>query len=139
MTSDAGTLTITQTHTVTADAFRTQPTLAHAGHTSGNASPPPPYTGEAYPLPPVPPQPGFPFDPYMNPQQVPPPIFIPLTGTGNYQAGAVMDPFTAILSIIVVAGMYWAFKNGGVSGMMARLTGFMVCLSFRVIPIGAEQ
>ncbi|KAJ9095563.1 hypothetical protein QFC20_006610 [Naganishia adeliensis] len=126
MASGTGTLTVTQTHTVTAEAFRTQATPEHAGYTTGDAPPPPPYARDAYPAPPLPPQPGFPFDPYMVPHQVPPPMLIPLAGAGNYQAGVVMDPFTAVLSIIIVAGMYWAFKNGGIGGMMAKLTGAML-------------
>ncbi|KAJ9092958.1 hypothetical protein QFC19_008556 [Naganishia cerealis] len=73
------------------------------------------------PFPPrPPPQSGFPFDAFMQPGQIPPPpMVLPLGGAPNYQAGAVMDPLTAILSIVVVAGMYWGFKNGtgGFSGL----------------------
>lgn len=118
------TVTVTQTHTVTTDAFQQHATQTPAGHPS-NAEfgpPPPPFDGTPY-AGPSPAQPGFAFDPYMAPHQVPPPMFLPLAGGANYQPGAVMDPLTAVLSIIIVAGMYWGFKNGGVSEVMSKIVG----------------
>ncbi|KAJ9116319.1 hypothetical protein QFC22_004759 [Naganishia vaughanmartiniae] len=129
--SPTGTVTVTQTQTVTYTSKHHQntPYESHArpehsspGAPPGSPPPPPPQEGYPYSMPsPPPPQPGFPFEPYMHPGQVPPPMVIPLGGgPPSYQAGTVMDPLTAIISIVVVAAMYWGFKNGttGLSGFM---------------------
>lgn len=122
MTSLAtGTITVTQTQTVTYTSQHPQNTphesRANPGHASPGAPPAPPPSpmqqeGYSYPMSP-PPQPGFPFDPFTHPGQIPPPMVLPLGGgPPSYQAGAVMDPLTAVISIVVVAMMYWGFKNG---------------------------
>lgn len=127
------TITVTQTATVTYTSHHHQntPYESHAAPDHSYAgmprdSPPPPEQQEGYPYsmpppPPPPPQPGFPFDPFAHPGQIPPPMVLPLGGgSPSYQAGAVMDPVTAIVSIVVVAAMYWGFKNGtaGFNGLM---------------------
>lgn len=50
-------------------------------------------------------------------------MFLPPVGNGGYQTGAIMDPFTAILSIVVVAVMYWGFKSGGLNEMFTKFKG----------------
>lgn len=118
MTVETGTITVTQTRTVTAGAA-SYPTSAQSS-ASGEPYSPPSYDGHAYFDSSSPPQPGFPFDPHVAPHQVPPPMFLPPVSSAEYQTGAIMDPFTAVLSIVTVAAMYWGLKSGGVNEMLAK-------------------
>ncbi len=50
------------------------------------------------------------------PMYAPPPIYAapPVTAVPvDFPAGAVMGPGTAIVSILVVAAVYWGLKSGG--------------------------
>ena len=137
MVSAEQTVTITQTQTVTASTRQAGTTDAPTSP-SDQRDPPsrpqippgtPPNSFES-PHPDLTYDFGFPHDPYFLPYQVPPPLSLSPSGVPEYKAGAVMDPPTAIIAIIVVAVMYWAFKNGGLSGLMQQYQASKVCSRF---------
>jgi hypothetical protein len=127
MSSPPAIVTVTQTHTVTALADPATPTSTPFAATDpGTASdiPPPSHDIPPYPYPPSSPVPpsdqDYPYDPYFVPYHAPPPMALPPTVGPAYQAGAVMDPLTAIMAIVVVALMYWGFKSGGAAGLLQQ-------------------